>query len=70
MRCFWAAGKAPKEEAPEWTHLKRSLTSDYKTVLKEFGQLNYDLVDCWGSREYLYMRRPLPCFERIADLAR
>ena len=72
VRCFSALpGNAPAVGGlPEWTHKKRRWTSNYKTVLTEFGHLNYDLVDSWGSREYLYMRRRLPCFERIADLAK
>ena len=30
--------------------------------------VNYDVADCWGCKEYLYMRRYLPCFERMVPL--
>lgn len=32
--------------------------------------VNYDVADCWGCKEYLYMRRYLPCFERMVPLVR
>ena len=51
------------------THVKREgWTDNFAKCTNELLHVNYDLAGCMGTKEYLYMRRSLPCFERMLSL--
>ena len=65
----------PKEKRPrdmkegDWTHVKiDGWTDNFTKYTNKLLHVNYDVVGCMGTKEYLYMRRPLPCFERLLPL--
>ena len=59
----------PKQDRGTWTHVKRDgWTDNFAKCTNELLHCNYDMVGCMGCKEYLYIRRPLPCFERMLPL--
>lgn len=68
MKCFWGLPIGNRPYEGEWTHIKGERTKDFQPCVKEFLHLGYDVADCWGSKEYLYMRRPLPLFKKVVNL--
>ena len=69
VKCFWGLPEGKRPYEGEWTHVKREgWTDNFAKCTNELLHMNYDVMDCWGSKEYLNMRRPLPCFERMLPL--
>ena len=69
VKCFWGIRVAKKRTPEVWTHVKaKEWTDDLYKCANELLHVNYDVVDCWGCRHYLYMRRPPPAFERLVPL--
>ena len=60
---------APKQDTRTWTHVKRDgWTDNFAKCTNELLHCNYDVCGNMGCKEYLYMRRPLPAFERMLPL--
>ena len=59
----------PKQDTEIWTHAKREgWTDNFAKCTNELLHCNYDLCGNIGTKECLYMRRPLPAFERMLPL--
>ena len=59
----------PKQDTGIWTHAKRDgWTDNFAKCTNELLHCSYDVCGNMGCKEYLYMRRPLPCFERMLPL--
>ena len=43
-------------------------TDNFAKCTNELLHCNYNVLGCMGTREYIYMSRPLPCFERVLPL--
>ena len=61
----WVCEPPPQE----WTHKKREgWTQNFNQCTNELLHCNYDLCGNMGTKEYLYMRRPLPAYLRMLPL--
>ena len=62
----WLPDPVPRE----WTHVKRGggWTDNFAKCANELLHCNYDLCGNMSTKEYLYMRRLLPAFERMLPL--
>ena len=61
----WVPDPIPRE----WTHMKRNgWTDNFAKCTNELLHCNYDLCGNMSTKEYVYMRRPLPAFERMLPL--
>ena len=59
----------PKQDTGIWTNAKRDGWTDiFAKCTNELLHCSYDVCGNMGCKEYLYMRRPLPCFERMLPL--
>ena len=74
-RCGYTTERLNKKgewipECPkEWTHMKRKgWTDNFAKCTNELLHCNYDLCGNMSTKEYVYMRRPLPAFERMLPL--
>ena len=65
-----AKGEWVRDPRPqEWTHQKRDgWTENFNKCTNELLHCNYDLCGNMGTKEYLYMRRPLPAYLRMLPL--
>ena len=66
----WKVKARLYRQEQDFTYLKGDWTPDFEECIqhyKEVSRVGYDVVDCCGTQDYLYMRKLLPAFQRLSD---
>ena len=69
VKAYW--GVKERRHEPAWTLKASPWFDNHKNCLRHFKDMlqeGYDVVDCWGTRHYLVMRRLLGQRKRLLCL--